>query len=180
MNFLEFYPTIFLLHFVGVVFFLPKEINPLPLGMKTGYLVHSLITFYSFSAVFASISSVDGFLTMVFTVLMEVIFWLSFVVFGVVAKSLRFLEGLGAWLQDDDTQTALSSLGEALQEVNTPSEYTTDNVVGYQEPTQTTDQIEEPTQNDLNTDEDISRFKRLSDGTRNKVDQMWERAFRRK
>ena len=180
MNFLEFYPTIFILHFIGIVFFIPEEINPLPVGMKTGYVVHSLITFHALSSTFSAMGSVDGFLTFFFTIVMEVIFWLSFVVLGVVAKSLRLFEGIGAWLQDDDTQTALSSIGEALEGVNNTVEYSTDNVVEYDEPNQTTEPIEEPTQTDLSTDDDISRFKRMSDGTRNKVNQMWERAFRRK
>jgi hypothetical protein len=176
MNFLEFYPSIFILHFVAFGFFLPEEINPLPVGMKTGYVVHALISLHALSSTVTAMASVDGFLTFFFTVFMEIIVWLSIIVFGVTAKSLRLFGGLGAWLQDDDTQTALLSLGEALEGVNETVDYTTNDVVEYDEPNQTT----EPTQNDLSTDEDISRFKRMSDGTRNKVNQMWERAFRRK
>jgi hypothetical protein len=176
MNFLEFYPSIFILHFVAFGFFLPEEINPLPVGMKTGYVVHALISLHALSSTVTAMASVDGFLTFFFTVFMEIIVWLSIIVFGVTAKSLRLFEGLGAWLQDDDTQTALSSLGEAIEGVNDTVDYSTNDVVEYDEPNQTT----EPTQNDLSTDEDISRFKRMSDGTRNKVNQMWERAFRRK
>ena len=176
MNFLEFYPSIFILHFVAFGFFLPEEINPLPVGMKTGYVVHALITLHALSSTVSAMASVDGFLTLFFTVFMEIIIWLSIIALGVTAKSLRFFEGFGAWLQDDDTQTALLSLGEALEGVNETVDYTTNDVVEYDEPNQTT----EPTQTDLSTDEDISRFKRMSDGTRNKVNQMWEKAFRRK
>lgn len=176
MNFFEFYSGVFILHFVAFGFFLPKEINPLPVGMKTGYVVHTLITLHALSSTVSAMASVDGFLTLFFTVFMEIIVWVSIIAFGVTAKSLRFFEGLGAWLQDDDTQTALSTLGEALEEVNDTVEYSTNDVVEYDEPNQTT----EPTQNDLSTDESISRFKRMSDGTRNKVNQMWERAFRKK
>ena len=176
MNFLEFYPSIFILHFVAFGFFLPEEINPLPVGMKTGYVVHAMITLHALSSTVSAMASVDGFLTLFFTVFMEIIIWLSIIALGVTAKSLRFFEGLGAWVQDDDTQTALLSLGEALEGVNETVDYTTNDVVEYDEPNQTT----EPTQTDLSTDEDISRFKRMSDGTRNKVNQMWEKAFRRK
>lgn len=180
MNFLDFYPSIFILHFVAAVFFLPEEINPLPLGMKTGYIVHSLITYYALSSVFSAMASVDGFLTLIFTIIMEVTFWLSFVVFGVIAKSLRFFQRLGAWLQDDDTQTALLSAGEALQEMNETADFSTNNITDYQESDQTTASIEDSNQTDLSSDEDISRFNRLSDGTQNKVEEMWEKAFRNK
>lgn len=180
MNFLEFYPSIFILHFVAFGFFLPEEINPLPVGMKTGYVVHALISLHALSSTVTAMASVDGFLTFFFTGFMEIIVWLSIIVFGVTAKSLRLFEGLGTWLQDDDTQTALSSLGEALEGMNDTVDYSTDDVTRFQEPNQTTDPIEDTGQTDLSADEDISRFKSMSDRTRNKVNQMWEKAFRRK
>lgn len=180
MNFLDFYPSILVLHFGAAVFFLPEEINPLPVGMKTGYVVHSLITYYAFSSVFSAMASIDGFLTLVFTIVMEVTFWLSFVVFGVAAKSLRFVQGLGAWLQDDDTQTVLLSAGETLQEMNDTTEYRTDDIRESHESDQTPESIENAAQTDHSRDEDISRFNRLSDGTQNKVEEMWEKAFGKK
>lgn len=189
MNFLVFYPSILVLHLIGAVFFLPEETNPLPLGMKTGYLVQSLITYHALSSVFTTMGSLEGFLTMVFTIFMESLVWLSFLVFGIVAKSIRVLEGFGEWLKDEKTHITLVALGELLEGLDDAIETQSNQIPKERElnqPTDSTDDLRKSApdsirsqeQSNLSKDDDISRFKKLSDGTRNKVNQMWEKAFR--
>jgi hypothetical protein len=179
------------LHLIGAVFFLPEEINPLPLGMKTGYLVQSLITYHALSSVFTTIGSLEGFLTMVFTVFMEVLVWLSFLVFGVVAKSIRVLEGFGEWLKDEKTHTTLVTIGELLEGLDDAIETQSNQIPKERELNQPTDSVDDlrqsatdpirsQEQSNLSKDDDISRFEKLSDGTRNKVNQMWKKAFKNK
>lgn len=177
MGFLSFYLGFLLLHIVAFVFFLPHQRNPLPLGMKTGYFIQVLITGYALTSAFSAIASVDGFLTFLFSVVMEVVLWTSIIVFGVAARALRLGESIWKYLDrldsgntDGDVSTAelAQALGNALEAIDQTSDQSRSD--GSQ--TRSSGGVNDP------GDDDISRFKEMYGEQADNWQSMKDKAFR--
>jgi hypothetical protein len=102
---LQSYAGILVLHFGSLVFFLPEDERPLPVGTKTGFLATGLITFYALSSTWGMIGSVNGFLSFFFTLFMEILWWISIIVFAFIIKSVSVVEAIGGALAETDWPT---------------------------------------------------------------------------